>query len=221
MHILPRRRQHSRRSPPQTPPLTINNKLLIVTRQQQRTAPTPTHRYSTATATATATATRSVPSPLQSPHRPTATASAVIGVSVVGKTTRSFSIDESLDELIKERDGLNTSAVVNQFLREFLADGRGNEAALEVRLNQIDDELAEARKEVEQLEREKERIEAALGERQDALNDVVDRVVDKVKSGEFPRGNLDPGNPAVQNWSSNAGVMPQRLVDEVETRIQD
>jgi uncharacterized phage infection (PIP) family protein YhgE len=142
-------------------------------------------------------------------------------VSAVGKTTRSFSIDESLDELIKERDGLNTSAVVNQFLREFLADGRGNEAALEVRLNQIDDELAEARKEVEQLEREKERIEAALGERQDALNDVVDRVVDKVKSGEFPRGNLDPGNPAVQNWSSNAGVMPQRLVDEVETRIQD
>jgi len=139
----------------------------------------------------------------------------------VGKKARSFSIDEHIDELLRERDDLNPSSVVNEFLREYLADGRGAEAALEVRLNQLDEELAEARKEVEQLERERERVEAALGERRGTLEDVAKRFEEKVRDGAFPRDNVEPDNPGIQNWASKAGVMPQRLVDEIETRLND
>ena len=39
------------------------------------------------------------------------------------KQPRSFSLDEDIADILSERDDINPSAVVNQFLRQYLAGG--------------------------------------------------------------------------------------------------
>jgi len=142
-------------------------------------------------------------------------------VEVVGVTKKvtSFSLDEDIADLLSERDDLNKSAIVNQFLREYLAGGDGEEAALRIRLEQLDEEIAETEKELTQLKRERERIQDRLGEKKSQLNEVLDEVVQKVRNDEFPRSNIDSGNLAIQNWAAEAGVPADRFVDELEARL--
>jgi len=140
-------------------------------------------------------------------------------VVAVPKQPRSFSIDEDVNELLAERDDINPSAVVNKFLREYVAGGRGEEAALEIRLNELDDEIAELEKELEQKRRERDRIESQLEDRQSELREQLLEVETKVREGVFPRENVDSENPAIQNWASDAGVPAERFVDELEARL--
>lgn len=142
-----------------------------------------------------------------------------MGVVVVPKKPRSFSIDEDVAEILTDRDDVNASAAVNKFLREFLTSGRGAEAALEVRLSQLDEEIAETEKQLERLERERERIEDRLRQNQSELSEQVNEVVNMVENGGFPVENLDPDNPAIQNWASDAGVPAERFVDEIEAKV--
>lgn len=137
----------------------------------------------------------------------------------VPKRPRSFSIDEDVNELLSERDDINASAVVNKFLREYVAGGRGEEAALEIRLNELDDEIADLEKELEQKRRERDRISDQLDSRRSELRDQLLEVEQKVTQGQFPRENVDAENPAIQNWASKAGVPADRFVDELEARL--
>jgi hypothetical protein len=40
-----------------------------------------------------------------------------------------------------------------------------------------------------------------------------------VENGGFPVENIDPENPAIQNWASDAGVPAERFVDEIESKV--
>lgn len=135
------------------------------------------------------------------------------------KKPRSFSIDEDVNEMLSERDDINASAVVNKFLREYVAGGRGEEAALEIRLNELDDEIADLEKELEQKRRERDRIENQLNSRRSELREQLAEVEQKVREGAFPRENVDPDNPAIQRWASKAGVPAERFADELQARI--
>jgi chromosome segregation ATPase len=137
----------------------------------------------------------------------------------VGKQPRSFSIDQDVADMLAERDDLNASAVVNKFLREYVAGGRGEEAALEIRLNELDDEIADLEKELEQKRRERERIESQLDSRRSELREQLTEVEQKVRAGEFPRENVDADNPAIQNWASKAGVPAERFANELQARL--
>ena len=137
----------------------------------------------------------------------------------MSKQPRSFSIDEDLNEVLSERDDINASAAVNTFLREYVAAGKGDEAALAVRLEQLDDEIADAEKELKQLRRERERIQTRLESKQSKLDDQLDHVLGKIRNDEFPRDNIDPDNPAIQKWASEAGVETGRFVNELEGRL--
>jgi len=137
----------------------------------------------------------------------------------VPKKPRSFSIDEDVAEILTDRDDVNASAAVNKFLREFLTSGRGAEAALEVRLSQLDEEISETEKQLERLKRERDRIEDRLRQNQSELTEQVNEVVNMVENGGFPVENIDPENPAIQNWASDAGVPAERFVDEIESKV--
>lgn len=125
-----------------------------------------------------------------------------------GKTSRSFSIPEDLDELMRERQDVNWSGLVTTFLQEYAASGKGTEAALAVRLEQLDQELAEARQTVDRLERERERIEAALDERRDSRREVFDAFEDL----QIPEDSLTPSNPAVMNHAQKLGMEPETFL---------
>jgi len=140
----------------------------------------------------------------------------VVGVS---KQPRSFSIDEDVAEVLSERDDINASGVVNQFLREFISNGRGKEAALEVRVSQLDEEIADLETDLERKRRERERLEEQLESRRSNLYDVLERVESMIERGDFPRENVSPDNAAIQNYANDAGVPADRFVDELEGRL--
>lgn len=124
----------------------------------------------------------------------------------MGKTPRSFSIDESIDELLGQRDDLNPSGAVNTFLQEYVAEGQSTEAALAVREKQLEDALDEAKGEVRQIENELERVRASLDEKRDNRRDVFE-------SFESLTGTpLEPSNPAVQNHAEKLGMAPETFV---------
>lgn len=137
----------------------------------------------------------------------------------MGKTPRSFSIEEDIDETLRRRDDLNASGAVNKFLQEYVRSGKGEEAALSVRLDQLDEEIAEKEKELKRLERERERIEAELESRQSELREQVSELESLIRAGDFPRENVIAENPAIQRRATDAGVQPDRLVTELEGRL--
>jgi chromosome segregation ATPase len=137
----------------------------------------------------------------------------------MGKQPRSFSIDEDVAELLADRDDINASAVVNKFLREYVAGGRGEEAALEIRMNELDEEIADLEKELQRKKRERDRIESQLESRRSELREQLLDVEQRIEAGEFPVNNIDPDNPAIQKWANEAGVPAGKFVDELEARL--
>lgn len=120
------------------------------------------------------------------------------------KTSRSFSIDEDLDELLSNRDDINPSGAVNTFLHELVASGQGTEAALAVRREQIERQLDEARGEVRRLENELERVEASLEDKRENRREVFEAF-----ENLHINGQLAPANPAVQRHAERLGMSPE------------
>jgi septal ring factor EnvC (AmiA/AmiB activator) len=137
----------------------------------------------------------------------------------VTKSPRSFSIDEDLDELLSEREDINASAVVNSFLREYVAGGRGKEAALETRVSQLDEEIADLEKDLKRKRRERDRLEAQLESERESMHEAVADLVEMIRSGQFPRENLTCENDAVVLRASEAGIPTERFIEEVEARL--
>jgi septal ring factor EnvC (AmiA/AmiB activator) len=137
----------------------------------------------------------------------------------MGKSPRSFSIDEDLDELLSEREDINASAVVNNFLREYVAGGKGTEAAIEARVQQLDEEIAELEKDLERKKRERKRLNNQLERERESLHETVQEVVRMINNDEFFVENMEPSNDMISTKASNAGVPAKRLIEEVEARL--
>jgi septal ring factor EnvC (AmiA/AmiB activator) len=137
----------------------------------------------------------------------------------MGKSPRSFSIDEDINELLSNREDINASAVVNSFLREYVAGGRGKEAALETRIQQLDEEIAEAEKDLERKRRERDRLEQQLQSERQSTHEAVADMVEIITNDEFPRENLTVENEAVVLRASEAGIPIETFIDKVEARL--
>lgn len=135
------------------------------------------------------------------------------------KTPRSFSIDEDVDELLADRDDINASGLVNQFLRDYIAGGKGKEAALELRLDALDEEIADLEQELRQKKRERDRIESQLDDLRSTTNDAVADFVAMIREDEFDPANLAADNIAVQNYASDAGLPADVFVEKVEAHL--
>lgn len=136
-----------------------------------------------------------------------------------GKVARSFSIDEDIKELLSEKDDLNPSAAVNEFLREFVASGRGTEAALEVRLNQLDEEIADLRRELGAKERERERVEADLDNRRSELQEQLREAEKAVRNTPGLAEKIDETHDMIQHRASEAGIASDTFLDKLEARL--
>ena len=135
------------------------------------------------------------------------------------KTPRSFSIDEDVDELLSDRDDINASGLVNQFLRDYIAGGKGKEAALELRLDALDEEIAEKEQELRSRKRERERIEKQLDKMRNSVHDEVEHFVDMIHADEFDPENLTTDNIAVQEKAGSAGLPAEVFIEKIEARL--
>ena len=135
------------------------------------------------------------------------------------KTPRSFSIDEDLDEVLADRDDINASGLVNQFLRDYVAGGKGKEAALELRLDALDEEIAELEQDLRQKERERERIESQLDDLRSSTNDVVREFVRMIEAEEFDPADLTADNAAVTSHAGDAGLPADVFIEKVQAHL--
>lgn len=137
----------------------------------------------------------------------------------MSKTPRSFSIDEDVNEMLSDRDDINASGLVNQFLRDYVAGGKGKEAALELRLESLDEDIGELEQDLRQKKRERERIESQLDSMRSSTNEYVAEFVKMIEAEEFDPANLEPDNAAVHSHAGDAGLPADVFIEKVEARL--
>lgn len=136
-----------------------------------------------------------------------------------GKEPRSFSIDADLKRLLSEREELNASAAVNEFLREYVSSGRGEEAALEVRLQQLNEEIGDLRRKLDEKDQERERIQAALDNRRSTLQEQLDKAEKAVRQSPGLAAQLGEDHDLVEHRAGKAGVQPSQFLTKLEARL--
>jgi DNA anti-recombination protein RmuC len=144
----------------------------------------------------------------------------------MSKQRRTFSIDEDIDNRFKQQEHLNASATVNKLLREYVAAGKEPEAALNVRLREVESELQQKREEkarieshIERLEREKDDIAAKIREREKNQQKPVMDFVELVKRTPNKERLLDADNDALEKHAERANLTPTRFLEKVEAEL--
>lgn len=145
---------------------------------------------------------------------------------MTAKKRRTFTIDDDLHRELGDREELNASAVVNKLLREYMAAGKAPEAALEMRLNEIDTEIQSKRQKaarietrIEQLERQRSEIEDQIRERRRNTTRGVLDLVELIEAGRFDPSNLTVKNEAVKTRAEKTGMTPTRYVEAVKAEL--
>jgi vacuolar-type H+-ATPase subunit I/STV1 len=119
-------------------------------------------------------------------------------------------VDPELKEAIDQQPDLNTSGAIREFLQHYVASGQSTEAALAVRKERIEQELAELEREVRQKESELERVNELLNDKADKRRGVFESF------SEFDGVNVTPENPAVQEHAERADMTPEEFVKKYE-----
>jgi HAMP domain-containing protein len=130
----------------------------------------------------------------------------------MSKKPKSFTVDEDIAEELSERDNLNASAVVNNYLREFLDATDRTES--EVIISEINRQISEVEDEIETLEKKrdrlvdrKERIKSRDEERKQSERD------DIISSGsDIP---ASPEHPWVIDHAAEINMTPIELAQAI------
>jgi chromosome segregation ATPase len=137
----------------------------------------------------------------------------------MSKKPRSISIDEDLDERLRERN-VNVSAVINEFLREYFVGGDAKSVAKQLRLQDIEREIEDAQSErdrlarrIERLRKERSKIEKEMEENKSERRDTLVEFYE-----EF--GMVEEVNPVVEAWADKVEMEPKRFVEELTEEIQ-
>lgn len=146
----------------------------------------------------------------------------------MGKSSRSFSIDDDLADRLSSRQDMNASAVVNSLLRDYLEAGRSADVALHQRREklereeqEVDSKISRLQTRKQQIQRELEQVNRQIEERRSAGVKQVGEVVEMYERGEFRMEQLKPDNGAIQNYAGRAQMTPERFISEVRDRIED
>lgn len=144
----------------------------------------------------------------------------------MSKKRRTFSIDEDIDGQFRDKEHVNASATVNKLLREYLAAGKEPEAALNVRLREIEAELQRKREEkariesnIDRLEREKDDVAAKIRQREHNQQEPIDNYVENVQNAATPDKLLDVDNEALKTHAQEANMTPSRFLERVEAEL--
>lgn len=124
------------------------------------------------------------------------------------KEARSFSIDADLKRELQERNELNASQVVNDYLREFLA--ATDATADEVIIREINRQIAEIDEEIDDRQDKRERLvkrrenikERSEAREQEQITEVLERLATV---------QADPNNKFVQEQADNLGMSAEEL----------
>lgn len=146
-------------------------------------------------------------------------------MGTVSKVVKTFSLDEDVAEMLDNDENLNNSAVANSLFREYLVSGQTADVALKMRLRDLERDLENKKVEkqriesqIENIQREIRDVEQQIQERRQQGVAEIEEFVETVRNDEF-HGDLDPDNPAIQNYARKAQMSPERFIEEVKSRL--
>lgn len=112
-----------------------------------------------------------------------------------------------------DQEEVNTSGLVRSLLSNYFRTTDTVEAGLEKQLASLRDELNTLEIEKTQLEQQIERkrseidqLEHRLKQRRESVPEEVEEFAEKIENGNFRMADLEPDNPAVENYAHKAGL---------------
>jgi uncharacterized protein YlxW (UPF0749 family) len=143
----------------------------------------------------------------------------------MAKKRKTVSIDEDVHNQLSSQEHINASSIVNELLRQYLFQGESQDAALHMRKKDLEKQIEETRQEithleskVERLQDEKEQVKQMIQDRRREGIKEIEKFADIIQQGDFA-GEIEPDNPAVQNYAQDANMTPTRFVQEVEDQL--
>jgi hypothetical protein len=143
----------------------------------------------------------------------------------MGKRRKTFTLDPDVADQLDEREEVNASGLVNDLLREFIAGGDKEEAALRQRLEQLEREISDHEQEIRYHEQKVEQKEAEreeVRERLDAIEqgdfgDEMQQSFQVIRGiAEDNPGKFHENNPAVTTQASKHGMGADEFIDAFE-----
>lgn len=145
------------------------------------------------------------------------------------KRRRSVSLDEDVDAVLADHP--NASALVNELVEQYGYVGKAREAALNKRIAEKESELKELREKKGRVEARIDELEREITQLRDDLHSLsveerqqVREVVELCEPDENGRRALDPErltpeNEVVELRAGEAGMKPEKFVEEVRERL--
>lgn len=130
----------------------------------------------------------------------------------MSKKTKSFSVDEDVAEELSERGEINASAVVNNYLREFLDATDRTES--EVIIAEINRQIREVDDEIDSLESKRKRLvnrrERIKGREEKAHAEKLDDIM--ARATHIP---AEPSNNFIREKAPEVDMTPEELAKEI------
>lgn len=128
----------------------------------------------------------------------------------MSKKARSFSVDEDVVEELSARDDMNASAIVNNFLRDYLAQTDNDQDAVLREINrQIEKKEERIEEEREELEELRARREAILNAKEEERSEKCSELYEKVR-----RVPKETDHTLVQKVADELDKTPEQVLEE-------
>lgn len=143
------------------------------------------------------------------------------------KERRTVTLDRHINQELKNED-VNASGLINRLLSEYFASGLSQEAALRVKLADLQQQRERAESKERLAQSEKQKVADEIEVVKDELNnldrkeiDEIETVVNLVKAENegIDRTQLEKDNTLIQFRAEKAGMTPNRFLKEVEERL--
>lgn len=145
------------------------------------------------------------------------------------KKRRTVSLDEPIDRELRSED-VNASGLINRLLDEYYSSGLAEEAALRVKLNDLQQERQRYQSKRELANSQIQKIEDEIDLIKDELNNLDQQEVEQVETvvnlvladkGGIDQDQLTTDNELVKHRAGKAGMTPDRFVREVNERLDN
>lgn len=143
------------------------------------------------------------------------------------KKRRTITLDERIDRELQSED-VNASGLINRLLDEYYSSGLAEEAALRVKLNDLQQERQKYQSKRELADSQIQKIEDEVDLIKDELNNLDQQEVEQVETvvnlvladqSGIDQDQLSTDNELVKHRAGKAGMTPDRFVREVNERV--
>ncbi len=130
----------------------------------------------------------------------------------MSKKPKSFTVDEDIHEELSERADLNASAIVNNYLREFLDATDRTESEVIIseinrQIEEVDNDIQELKKKRERLVNRRERVRSRDKEQRESdIQEILD------KAANVP---AEPDHPFIVENAESVDMTPEELAREI------